>query len=372
MTTLKTLQDMGQSLWLDSISRELLESGTLSRYIADFSVTGLTSNPTLFQQAVAASDRYDAAMRGHLESEFPVEQLFFEFALQDIVAAADLLRPTYDSSGGEDGFASIEVSPTLADDAAGSVEEGKALFARAERPNVLIKVPGTDAGLLAIEKLIAAGIPVNVTLLFSRSQYRAAAEAYLRGIEQRVEAGLGAHVPSVASLFISRWDVATASRLPPPLANRLGIAIAQRTYAVYRELLESDRWRRLEQAGARPQRVLWASTGTKDPALPAGYYMTALAAKGTVNTVPEKTLLAFAESGVVEGGLDTEAAEATEADAIVEDVGKAGIDVDALASQLQLEGRDSFVQSWNDLLAGIESKREAMRFELGDHEEKRG
>jgi len=358
MTALKTLQDRGQSIWLDSISRELLESGTLSRYIANLSVTGLTSNPTIFERAMTASDRYDPAIRGHLEPEFPAERLFFDLALEDIVAAADLFRPIYDASGGRDGFASIEVSPTLADDAVRSVAEAKALFARAERPNVLIKVPGTEAGRLAIEELIAAGIPVNVTLLFSRSQYRAAAEAYLRGIEQRVEAGLGAYVPSVASLFVSRWDGATASRLPPALANRLGIAIAQRTYKVYLEILASDRWRGLAQAGAQPQRLLWASTGTKDPALPAGYYLTALAAEGTVNTVPEKTLQSFAENGVVEGVLDGDTAEA---DAVVEAVGKAGVDVDALAAKLQADGRDSFVQSWNDLLAGIESKRRTLR-----------
>jgi len=358
MIALKTLQDRGQSIWLDSISRELLETGTLSRYIANLSVTGLTSNPTIFEQAIAASDRYDAAIRAHLEPGFPAERLFFDLALEDIAAAADLFRPIYDASGGRDGFASIEVSPTLADDAVRTVVEGKALFARAERPNVLIKVPGTVAGLLAIEELVAAGIPVNVTLLFSRSQYRAAAEAYVRGIEQRVQAGRSADVPSVASLFISRWDGPTASRLPPVLANRLGIAIAERTYKVYREILASDRWRRLAQAGAQPQRLLWASTGTKDPALPAGYYLTALAAEGTVNTVPEKTLLAFAESGAAEGvlGLDT-----TEADAVVEGVCKAGIDVDAFAAKLQTEGRDSFVQSWNDLLACIESKRKTMR-----------
>ncbi len=358
MTALKTLQDRGQSIWLDSISRELLESGTLARYIANLSVTGLTSNPTIFEHAIAASDRYDATIRGRLEPEFPAERLFFDFALEDIVAAADLFRPIYDASGGRDGFASIEVSPTLADDAARSVAEGKVLFARAERPNVLIKVPGTGAGLSAIEELVAAGIPVNVTLLFSRSQYRVAAEAYLRGIEQRVQAGLGAHVPSVASLFISRWDAATASRLPPALANRLGIAIAERTYKAYREILESDRWRRLAEAGAQPQRLLWASTGTKDPALPPGYYLTALAAEGTVNTVPEKTLQSYAESGVVEGvlGIDT-----ADADAVVEAVGKAGIDIDALAAKLQADGRDSFVQSWNDLLACIESKRKTMR-----------
>jgi len=358
MTALKTLHERDQSIWLDSISRELLESGTLSRYIADLSVTGLTSNPTIFERAIASSNRYDAAIRAHLQPEIAPERLFFEFALEDIVDAADLLRPVYDATEGRDGFASIEVSPTLADDAERTIAEGKALFAKAERPNVLIKVPGTEAGVVAIEKLIAAGVPVNVTLLFSRTQYQGAADAYLRGIERRVEGGLDARVPSVASLFISRWDGHTASLLPPEIANRLGIAIAMRTYKVYQGILKSDRWGRLAKAGAQPQRLLWASTGTKDPALPAGYYVMALAARGTVNTIPEKTLLAFAESGEVR---DLLGEDTTEADRIVAEARKAGVDVDALAATLQAEGRDLFVESWNDLLACIESKRNAMR-----------
>ncbi len=362
MTALKTLKERGQSIWLDSISRELLESGTLSRYISDLSVTGLTSNPTIFERAISSSSRYDAAIRSRLEPEFSPERLFFEFGLEDIVEAADLLRSIYDDTGGRDGFASIEVSPTLADDAEATIAEAKAIFARAERPNVLIKVPGSEAGLVAIEELIAAGIPVNVTLLFSRTQYRGAAEAYLRGIERRVEAGLGASVASVASVFVSRWDARSAALLPPALANQLGIAIAKRCYKVYREILRSDRWGRLAQAGAQPQRLLWASTGTKDPSLPAGYYVTALAAEGTVNTLPEKTLLAFAESGQVRELLGDEAADA---DRIVAESWKAGVDVDALAAGLQVEGRDLFVESWKDLLACIESKRDAMRAAAG-------
>ena len=358
MTALKTLRERGQSIWLDSISRELLESGTLSRYIADLSVTGLTSNPTIFERAIASSSRYDAAIRSHLDRELPPERLFFELALDDIVEVADLLRPVYDDTGGRDGFASIEVAPTLADDAARTIEEAKAVFARAGRPNVLIKVPGTEAGLVAIEELIAAEIPVNVTLLFSRTHYRNAAEAYLRGIERRVEAGQGARVPSVASLFVSRWDARTAGLLPPELVNRLGVAVAKRSYRVYREILNSDRWDRLARAGAQPQRLLWASTGTKDPSLPAGYYVTELAAEGTINTMPEKTLLAFAEGGEVRELLGDEAADA---DRIVAEAPRAGVDVDALATSLQTEGRDLFVQSWNDLLACIESKRAAMR-----------
>ncbi len=357
MTALKRLHDVGQSIWVDAISREMLEDGILERYVRDLSVTGLTSNPTIFQRAVTATHRYDDLIRARLAEIGSPEKLFFELALQDIVGAADQLRPIFDSTGGADGFASIEVSPTLADDAERTIAEAKSLFSKAGRPNVLIKVPGTEAGLAAIEELIAAGIPINVTLLFSRTQYREAAEAYLRGIERRVEAGLEPHVPSVASLFISRWDAHTASVLPPELSNRLGIAVAQRAYKAYREILASDRWRRLSQAGARPQRLLWASTGTKDPSLSDGHYVTALAAEGTVNTMPEKTLLAFAEQGEVHGSLGE---DTTEADRIVKEVCKAGVDVDELAAKLQAEGRDLFVESWNDLLACIESKRNAM------------
>jgi transaldolase len=358
MTALKALRERGQSIWLDSISRELLESGTLSRYVSDLSVTGLTSNPTIFERAVSYSNRYDAAIRRHPGPDLQAEQVFFEFATEDIVAAADLLRPVHEDTAGRDGFASIEVSPTLADDAVGTVAEAKALFARAERANVLIKVPGTEAGLVAIEELIAAGIPVNVTLLFSRTQYRRAAEAYLRGIERRVGAGLDASVPSVASVFVSRWDVYTAALLPPEFANQLGIAVAKRSYGVYREILGSGRWGRLARAGARPQRLLWASTGTKDPNLSPGYYVTALAAEGTVNTLPEKTLLAFAESGEVRELLGD---GTSDADRIVAEARKAGVDVDALAVRLQAEGRDLFVKSWSDLLTCIESKRNALR-----------
>jgi transaldolase len=358
MTALKTLHEKGQSIWLDSISRELLESGTLSHYIANLSVTGLTSNPTIFERAISGSNRYDEGIRTRLGRELSAERLFFELAVEDIGEAADLLAPVFNATGGLDGFASIEVSPTLADDADGTIADAKSLFAKAGRPNVLIKVPGTGAGVVAIEELIAAGIPINVTLLFSRTHYRAVAEAYLSGIERRVEAGEDPYVPSVASLFISRWDTHTASLLPPELANRVGIAVAQRTYHAYREILGSDRWRRLARVGAHPQRVLWASTGTKDPCLPDGYYVTALAAEETVNTLPEKTLLAFAERGEVSGTLDR---DTSEADRIVDEVGKAGLDVDALAAKLQAEGRDAFVESWNDLLARLESKRDSLR-----------
>ncbi len=358
MTSLKTLHDHGQSIWLDSISRELLETGTLARYIAELSVTGLTSNPTIFEKAISASSRYDASIQERLSRELPPERLFFELALEDIVAAADLLAPAWEASGGLDGFASIEVSPTLADDSEATIAEGKALFAEAGRPNVLIKVPGTEAGVVAIEELIAAGVPVNVTLLFSRTHYRAAAEAYLRGVERRVQAGQDPHVASVASLFVSRWDGHTASVLPTGLANRLGLAVAQRTFQVYRGLFDSERWSALAAAGAHPQRLLWASTGTKDASLPEGYYVTALAAEGTVNTMPEKTLLAFAERGEVG---ETLGRDASEADRTLAAIVEAGVDVDALAARLQAEGRDSFVGSWNDLLACLESKRNALR-----------
>ena len=358
MTTLKRLHDGGQSIWLDAISRDMLRDGTLARYIRDFSVTGLTSNPTIFQRFVASTNRYDDEIRKRLEQGVSAERLFFEFALQDIVDAADLLRPVFDATGGVDGFASIEVSPTLTDDTEGTIAEGRALFARADRPNVLIKVPATPAGLRAIEELLFAGVPINATLLFSSADYEATAEAYLRGIERRVEAGLEPNIASVASLFISRWDAHTASDLPPELTNVLGIAVAQHAYRAYRKLLASDRWRDLASAGAKPQRLLWASTGTKDPAIPDTYYVTALAGEGTVDTMPEKVLLAFADHGEFEGLLGE---DASEADRVISEIEKAGVDVDALASTLQTEGRDLFVESWNDLLACIESKRDAMR-----------
>lgn len=358
MTALEALRDEGQSIWLDSISREMLETGTLARYISDFSVTGLTSNPTIFQKAVSSSDRYDEAIRRHVGSQVGTEEIFFSFALEDITEAADLLRKAHDASDGRDGFASLEVSPKLADDAERTITEAKSLHDRAGRPNVLIKVPGTRAGCKAIEELIAAGIPINVTLLFSRDQYRGAAEAYLRGIERRLQEGKSAAVPSVASLFVSRWDAHTASNLTPELSNRLGIAVAQHAYAAYREILASERWQKLARAGARPQRLLFASTGTKDPALPEDYYVTALAAPDTVDTMPEKTLHAFAEKGSVKGVL---APDAREAERVIAAVEKAGVDVGALGTRLQVEGRDAFVASWEDLLACVGSKRRAMQ-----------
>ncbi|MBW2275074.1 MAG: transaldolase [Deltaproteobacteria bacterium] len=353
MSPLNTLTAKGQSVWFDSISRDMLEDGTIARYASELSVTGLTSNPTIFQKAIAGTEKYDAAIHGGHERGLSAEQIFFELGLEDVVAAADLFRPVYDATGGGDGFASIEVSPALANDSAQTIHDAKELFARADRPNVLIKVPGTEEGCVAIEELIAAGVPINVTLLFSPDHYIACAEAYLRGIERRVEAGQDPLVPSVASLFVSRWDNHTASELPEGLANRLGIAVSEQTYRAYREILTSDRWQRLAAAGAKPQRLLWASTGTKDPALPDTLYVTALAADQTVNTLPEKTLLAFADHGAVEGVLGD---DASEADRVVLGAGEAGVDVDAMAIKLQTEGRDLFVESWNDLLRGIEAK----------------
>jgi transaldolase/glucose-6-phosphate isomerase len=355
---LKALHEAGQSIWLDHIRRALLETGTLARYISGLWVTGLTSNPTIFEHAIAGSADYDEAIARRLDRGLSTEELFFEVALEDILAAADLFRPIYEASGGADGFVSLEVSPTLADDTEGTIAEAKRLHAQAARPNVLIKVPGTKAGVLAIEELIAAGIPINVTLLFSREHYLAAADAYLKGLERRLQRAERPDVASVASLFISRWDAASAPKLPDQLRNRLGVAIGQRTFKAYRDLLASDRWRRLAAAGARPQRLLWASTSAKDPTLPDTYYVTALAAEDTVNTMPEPTLLAFCHHGSVGALLSTNTADAA---AVIRAVGQAGIEVDALAEELQIKGRDSFDDSFAKLLQSIEAKAAILR-----------
>src|SRR5438876_8878661 len=297
MNATGTLHDRGQSLWLDNITRDLLESGTLARYIAEMSVTGLTSNPTIFDHAIKGSSDYDAAIRSKLRTGRSGEALFFELALEDITRAADLFRPIYGQTDGVDGWVSLEVSPLLAYDTASTLAAAKDLHARGARPNLFIKIPGTREGVPAIEESIFAGVPINVTLLFSREQYVAAAEAYIRGVERRVAAGLNPYVPSVASLFVSRWDVAVAGKVPAALHEQLGIAIAKRTYKAYRDLLASDRWLRLLNFGARSQRLLWASTGTKDPKAPDVLYVKALAAPHTVNTMPEKTLLGLADHG---------------------------------------------------------------------------
>src|SRR2546430_1264637 len=335
MKATETLHDRGQSLWLDNITRDLLETGTLKRYIDELSVTGLTSNPTIFDHAIKNSAAYDAAIRQKVKEGKAGEPLFFELALEDLTRAADLFRPTYDRTNGVDGWVSLEVSPLLAHDTASTLAAAKDLFARAARPNLFIKIPGTKEGLPAIEESIFAGIPINVTLLFSREQYVAAAEAFMRGIERRIDAGLNPNIGSVASVFISRWDTAVVDKVPDSLRDQLGIAIAKRTYKAYRSLLSSPRWQRVYNAGARPQRLLWASTGTKDPKASDILYIKALAAPFTVNTMPEGTLKALAEHSELGALLPADGGDCEE---VLEQFARAGIDIDALAAQLHVEG----------------------------------
>ena len=358
MKATQLLHNLGQSIWLDNITRDLLTSGTLNRYIDELSVTGLTSNPTIFDHAIKNSSAYDVAIREDLAKGKSGEALFFDLALEDLTQAADLFRPTCDRTNGVDGWVSLEVSPLLAYDTKSTLAAAKELHARAGRPNLLIKIPGTKQGLPAIEEAIFAGVPINVTLLFSREQYVAAAEAFLRGIERRIDAGLKPDVGSVASVFISRWDVAVASKVPAALTNKLGIAIANRIYRAYRDLLSSPRWQRAYNAGARPQRLLWASTGTKDPKASDVLYIKALAAPFTVNTMPEGTLKALADHGELS---EIMSADGGDCEAALEQFAKAGIDVGALAAQLQEEGAKSFVDSWKDLMGVIDSKCAAMQ-----------
>ena len=357
MNAPQQLHALGQSLWLDNITRDLLDSGTLARYIRDLSVTGLTSNPTIFDQAIKAGAAYDESIRNRARAGESGEKLFFEVALEDLTRAADLFRPVHDATGGLDGWVSLEVSPLLVNDARGTIEAAARLHARAQRPNLFIKIPGTRAGTEAIEESIFAGVPVNVTLLFSREQYIAAAEAYLRGIERRIEAGRDPRITSVASLFVSRWDVAVKDKVSPALRNRLGIAVGLRTYQAYRELLASPRWRKLAAAGARPQRLLLASTGTKDPSASDTLYIEALAAPDTINTMPEKTLLAFADHGKVHGAMP---ADGGDADSIFAEAQRQGIDDEALAAKLQRDGGEDFAKSWNDLMQVISSKSQVL------------
>ena len=354
--TLK-LHALGQSIWLDNITRGLLTSGTLKRYIDELSVTGLTSNPTIFDQAIKKASFYDEAIRAKANSPQSDEELFFDLAIEDLTQAADLFRGEHDRTGGVDGFVSLEVSPTLAYDTANTIAAARTLHARAQRPNLFIKIPGTEAGRKAIEETIFAGIPVNVTLLFDDQHYLGAADAYMRGIERRVEAGLDPVVGSVASLFVSRWDVAVSEQVPEELRNRLGIAIGGRTFRAYHELLESDRWQRLLNEGARAQRLLWASTGTKDPDASDTLYVEALASPFTVNTMPEPTLVAFSQHGEVGDLLPKDGGNA---EAVLKEFEQAGIDVAALAARLQTDGKASFVKSWEDLLSSIQSKRGAL------------
>jgi transaldolase len=347
------LDQLGQRLWLDNITRDLLLSGTLKRYVRDFAVSGLTSNPTIFDHAIRNTNLYDEAIRDGAAHGRSGEALFLDLAVADVTGAADLFRPIHDATDGIDGWASLEVSPLLADDAAATVRETVQLHARAQRPNLFIKIPGTRAGITAIEESILAGVPVNVTLLFSREQYLAAAHAYMRGIERRITAGLDPKVASVASIFVSRWDVAVKSTVPVALHNRLGIAMAKRAYRAYRELLASLRWRRLAAAGARPQRLLWASTGAKDPEASDTLYVQALAAPDTINTVPDKTLLAFADHGRVSGVLPPDGGDA---EATLAEFARAGVDEAALAEKLLREGTQSFDTSWASLMQCIASK----------------
>jgi transaldolase len=358
MKATKQLNDLGQSLWLDNITRDLLDHDTLKGYIEELSVTGLTSNPTIFDHAIKNSAAYDAPIRKKLRKGTSGEQLFFELALEDLTRAADMFWPIYVRTNGTDGWVSLEVSPLLAHDTASTIAAAKDLHGRAGRPNLFIKIPGTKEGLPAIEEAIAAGIPVNVTLLFSREQYVAAAEAFLRGIERRIAAGLNPHVGSVASVFISRWDTAVAGKVPSQLQNQLGIAIAKRIFKAYRALLDSDRWQRVYNFGARPQRLLWASTGTKDPKASDILYVKALAAPFSVNTMPEATLKAFGDHGEVGGSLRADGGDAEE---VLAQFAKAGIDVDALAAQLQDEGAKSFVKSWEDLMSVIDMKSATLK-----------
>jgi transaldolase len=358
MKPTQTLHDLGQSLWLDNISRGMLTSGTLRRYVDELSVTGLTSNPTIFDHAIAKSADYDETIRRKVAQGHSGEKLFFELALEDLTQAADMFRPIHERTAGVDGFVSLEVSPLLAHDTQKTTAVAKALHDQGRRSNLFIKIPGTREGLPAIEESIFAGVPINVTLLFSAEQYIAAADAFMRGIERRIKAGLSANVASVASIFLSRWDVAVKDKVPAALVNRLGIAIGQQAYREYRKLMDSARWQRAFNEGTRPQRLLFASTGTKDPKASDVLYVKALAAPFTINTIPEATLQAFADHGEVSGPL---AADGGDCDKVLAEFTKAGVDLGALASQLQDEGAKAFVKSWNDLIGVIDSKSHTLR-----------
>ncbi len=353
MKATEQLHKLGQSLWLDSISRDLLDLGDWQRYVDEFSITGLTSNPTIFDEALRDSNAYDAGIGEKVRAGQSGEALFLELALEDLRRAADSLRPVFEATEGTDGWVSMEVSPLLANDTAATIEAAASIFAQADRPNLFVKIPGTPAGVPAIEESIFDGVPINVTLLFSPEQYLACAEAYLRGIARRIAAGRDPKVASVASLFVSRWDKAVRDKVPPELHNRLGIAVSCLVYRAYRELLLSARWKEMSATGARPQRLLWASTGTKDPKAPDTLYVEALIAPDTINTIPERTLRAFADHGRV-GELIC--ADSQVAEAILLRFKEAGIDLQALAKQLQDDGAASFVKSWQKLLQQVAAK----------------
>ncbi len=357
MSMTKTLHDLGQSLWLDNITREILDDGTLSRYIEQFSITGLTSNPTIFDEAIGKTAAYDKGIRQKAAAGLSGEDLFVELALEDLRRAADLFRPEFDRTKGLDGWVSMEVSPLLANNTQGTIDAALRIHKQANRPNLYVKIPGTPAGVPAIEAAIFAGVPINVTLLFSREQYLKVADAYMRALERRIAAGLDPKINSVASVFVSRWDRAVADKVPQELSGLLGIAIMQRTYRAHCELISAKRWKDLEAKGARKQRMLWASTGTKDPKAPAGLYVEALAAPDTIDTMPEKTLLAFAASGNLKGVM---AKDGGDAEDVLGRFARAGIDVNALAAQLQVDGAASFVKSWTELMKRIEDKSAAL------------
>jgi transaldolase len=357
MTMTQDLHNLGQSLWLDNITRGILDDGTLRRYIDELSVTGLTSNPTIFDEAIAGSSLYDRSIQQKAHTGLSGETLFVELALEDLRRAADLFRPIFDRTGGTDGWVSMEVSPLLANDTKATIAAARSIHKLAARPNLYVKIPGTPAGVPAIEEAIFAGVPVNVTLLFSREQYLAIAEAYMRGIERRIAAKLDPRISSVASLFVSRWDKAVSAKVPAELRNRLGIAIAGRTYKAHCDLIQTKRWRDLSAAGAVKQRMLWASTGTKDPQASPSLYVEALAAPDTIDTMPEKTLLAFAAQGSVKSAMP---ADGGDAERVLARFGEAGIDIDALAKKLQVEGAESFVKSWTELMQSIASKSAAL------------
>lgn len=353
---LQQLRNAGQSLWLDNITRTLLDDGTLARYIEDYGITGLTSNPTIFEHAIGGSDAYDEAIAAKSAAGMEDEALFVELALADLRRAAKLFEPAHKASGGMDGWVSMELSPLLASDTRGSIAAARRIHDQAACRNLYVKIPGTPEGVPAIEESIYDGVPINVTLLFSREQYVASAEAYLRGIERRIEDGRDPAVSSVASLFVSRWDKAIMDSAPAALRNKLGIAVSRQVYRAYRELLASDRWKKLADAGALPQRLLWASTGTKDPDASDTLYVSALAAPDTIDTIPDKTLEAFADHGKVASVLD---ADDDVAD-VLEPFIDAGIDVDALATRLQEEGAAAFVDSWRKLMRSIRDKAKAL------------
>jgi transaldolase len=353
MKVTQELHDLGQSLWLDNITRDLLDNGTLKRYIDEFSVTGLTSNPTIFEHAISNSKSYDAEISHLVSNGLSGEELFFELALQDLTRAADLFASVHDRTAGNDGYVSLEVSPLLAYDADGSLTAAATLHKKANRSNLFIKIPGTKEGNVTIETATAAGVAINVTLLFSREHYLESADAYMRGLEQRIDAGFSPDIRSVASVFVSRWDGATIEKVPERLRDKLGIAVGKQIYKAYRDILDSDRWQRLANFGARPQRLLFASTGTKDPKASDVLYIGGLAAPNTINTMPEKTLLAFGDRGQLAGTLPRDGGDC---EAVLEDFRKTGIDLEQLAADLQANGAMSFDESWKNLLRAIESK----------------